>query len=194
MAVNETYVTYAIKSLFSQSKFKSRAIENGSYGLTGLFLLSRRGASIVKHHAEGSGRLISLKSESTTVAMITLFLFGATLSSFVALLVMAIAALCRIGQNHLASCLINKRSLYRRSWILSAIFLIAAYFGYGLFSLPVIMGIGRFSLKLTLRQTLLFSVLTGVLLICLNILLALAILYLGGYLGGGMILLHKLST
>ena len=126
--------------------------------------------------------------------MITLFLFGATLSSFVALLVMAIAALCRMGQNHPASCLINKRSLYTRSWILSAIFLIAAYFGYGLFSLPVIMGIGSFSLKLTLRQTLLFSVLTGVLLICLNILLALAILYLGGYLGGGMILLHKLST
>ena len=120
--------------------------------------------------------------------MITLFLFGATLSSFVALLVMAIAALCRIGQNHPASCLINKRSLYTRSWILSAIFLVAA------FSLPAIMGIGSFSLKLTLRQTLLFSVLTGVLLICLNILLALAILSLGGYLGGGMILLNKLST
>ena len=162
MAVNETYVTYAIKSLFSQSKFKSRAIENGTYGITGLFLLPRLCSSIVKHHAEGSGRLISLKSESTTVAMITLFLFGATLSSFVALLVMAIAALCRIGQNHPASCLINKRSLYTRSWILSAIFLVAAYFGYGLFSLPAIMGIGSFSLKLTLRQTHLFSVITGV--------------------------------
>ena len=107
---------------------------------------------------------------------------------------MAIAALCRIGQIHPASCLINKRSLYTRSWILSAIFLVAAYFGYGLFSLPAIMGIGSFSVKLTLRQTLLFSVLTGVLLICLNILLALAILSLGGYLGGGMILLNKLST
>ena len=121
--------------------------------------------------------------------MITLFVFGATLNSLVALLVMAIAAFCRIGKNHLTHCYINNRSLYIRSWGLSAIFLVSAYFGYGLFSLPAIMGIARFSLKLTLGQTLLFSVLTGVLLICLNILLVLAILYLGG----GMILLNKLS-
>ena len=121
--------------------------------------------------------------------MITLFVFGAPLNSLVALLVMAIAAFCRTGKNHPAHCYINNRSLYIRSWSLSAIFLVGAYFGYGLFSLPVIMGIARFSLKLTLGQTLLFSVLTGVLLICLNILLVLAILYLGG----GMILLNKLS-
>lgn len=112
--------------------------------------------------------------------MITLFVFGATLNSLVALLIMAIAVFCRIGKNHSAHCYINIRSLYIRSWGLSAIFMVSAYFGYGLFSLPAIMGIARFSLKLTLRQTLLFSVLTGVILLCLNILLALAILYLGG--------------
>ena len=101
---------------------------------------------------------------------------------------MAIAALCRMGQNRSPEGLLNSKKLYIRSWWLSALFLTAAYFGYGLYSLPVIMSIAKFSIKLTINQTLLFSVLAGAFFICLNLMLALVAFYLGG----GWVLTNKL--
>ena len=131
---------------------------------------------------------MSVSSESTTIYLITLFLLVATLNSIIALLVMVIAALCRIGQNDTPHNSLKTGGLYICSWILSALYFLAAYFGYGIFSLPVIMGVGKFSLKLSGRQTLLFTLLTGVLFVCLNIMLALTVFYLGG----GMVLTNKL--
>ena len=125
----------------------------------------------------GSGRLLSVKSESTTIYMITLFLLAATLNSIIALFVMAIAALCRMGANHHPDTFLSNTRLYLSSWSLTAIYFVAAYFGYGIFSLPVITGMAKFSLKLTRGQTLLFAVLAGVLFVCLNLLLALALFY-----------------
>ena len=111
--------------------------------------------------------------------MIALLFFAATLNSLCALLIMAIAALCRMGQDRNTERLLNRKQLYIRSWWLSAMFLTAAYFGYGLYSLPVIMVIAKFSIKLTLNQTLLYSVIAGTFFIFLNLMLALVALYLG---------------
>ena len=170
----------------------SHVYENQLYGLFWLFRLPRWSVSVIRASLSivrsGRHRLISVKSRSTTICMIALLLFAATLNSLCALLIMAIAALCRMGQNRNPESLLDHKQLYLRSWWLSAMFLSAAYFGYGLYSLPVIMVIAKFSIKLTLNQTLLYSVLAGTFFICLNLMLALVAFYLGG----GLVLTNKL--
>jgi len=112
--------------------------------------------------------------------MIALLFFAATLNSLSALLIMAIAAFCRMDENRTPESHLNSKQLYIASWWLSALFLTAAYFGYGLYGLPAILAIAKSSIKLTFKQTLLFSVLAGTFFICLNLMLALAVFYLGG--------------
>ena len=123
---------------------------------------------------------MSIESISTTTYMIAVFLFVATLISITALFVLAIASICRINQNNNPDLILNNLQLYIRSWTLTAIYSYAAYFGYGLYSLLGILVLAKISFKMTFWQALLFTLVAGLLWICLNIVLVLLIYNLGG--------------
>ena len=133
-----------------------------------------------RHHAVRRGRLMSIESVSTTTYMIAMFLLVATLNSVIALFVTAIAAICRINQNKNPELFLNNLQLYIRSWTLSAVFLVAAYFGYGLYSLLVILVLAKPGYRMTNLQTVSFTLVAGILLVCINLVLGLGVFYLGG--------------
>ena len=124
---------------------------------------------------------MSIESVSTTTYMIAMFLLVATLNSvYRALFVTAIAAICRINQNKNRELFLNNLQLYIRSWTLSAVFLVAAYFGYGLYSLLVILVLAKPGYRMTNLQTVSFTLVAGILLVCINLVLVLGVFYLGG--------------
>ena len=56
----------------------------------------------------------------------------------------------------------------------------AAYFGYGLYSLLVILVLAKPGYRMTNLQTVSFTLVAGILLVCINLVLVLGVFYLGG--------------